>query len=99
MNAEVETFFEEIRARPKFQAVAPNDPIRAHVAAFEAMLRALYEIGPDNGFALDLFDEIRRVVVRKAPLKKRVTSVCKLLRDNDPAFGARTVIIRSAQDE
>ncbi len=78
MDAVVEEFFDELRADPWFKALPAKDIKRAHVAAAEAMLRTLY--GLDNGFAIDLYDQIRRAVNRKdVALNERLRAIGEIL--------------------
>ncbi len=77
----LESFIAEIRERPKYKALPPGHVGHAHVAAFEAMMRALYEDGADgNGFSIELYDRIRREATRKdRPCKERMLAIGGML--------------------
>ena len=77
----LEPFLAEIRGSADYKALPPRDINRAHVAAFEAMLRALYEDGATgNGFSIEFYDKIRGIALRKErPLKDRVLAVAELI--------------------
>ena len=93
----LEPFIAEIRESPKYKALRPGDINRAHVAAFEAMMRALYNDGADgNGFAIEFYDKIRRVASQnERPVKERMLAITGMLNTFEQNVLGRTRATRS----
>jgi hypothetical protein len=65
MTPDVRRFLDKMRLRPEYRAAAARDPrVVADFVGLEAGLDAMYNAGAEDARLIELWDNLRRVVVR-----------------------------------
>jgi hypothetical protein len=79
VDADVERFFEECRADPRYRQ--QPEVIGAMIDAIEERFEKFYLAGDESASWQDIWDRIREVVTRKEPLMERAKALISVLEE------------------